>query len=201
MSLALNKPKLDNLTGDIWKSAERLRGKFKAYEYQGVILPIAVTTFEACFPDSIVGFVPDHRLNRDYLFYLLVAMKPALLRAMVVTTQPNINYVQIGGNYIPLPPFREQESIAEHIEHQIREIRDIQKSLNQQIATLTAYHKSLIHECVTGQRRVTEADVARSRLSQDTRQLNSEPSEGIGRLETKSADARQHFTDRPSRRL
>ncbi|MFZ4695583.1 MAG: type I restriction-modification system subunit M, partial [Verrucomicrobiia bacterium] len=42
MALSLNKPKLDNLTGDIWKSAERLRGKFKAYEYQGVILPIIV---------------------------------------------------------------------------------------------------------------------------------------------------------------
>ncbi len=42
MSLSLNKPKLDNLAGDIWKSAERLRGKFKAYEYQGVILPIIV---------------------------------------------------------------------------------------------------------------------------------------------------------------
>ncbi len=42
MSLALNKPKLDNLASDIWKSAERLRGKFKAYEYQNVILPIIV---------------------------------------------------------------------------------------------------------------------------------------------------------------
>ena len=42
MALSLNKPKLDNLAGDIWKSAIRLRGKFKAYEYQGVILPIIV---------------------------------------------------------------------------------------------------------------------------------------------------------------
>ena len=42
MSLSLNKPKLDNLAGNIWKSAERLRGKFKAYEYQSVILPIIV---------------------------------------------------------------------------------------------------------------------------------------------------------------
>jgi len=42
MSLALNKPKLDNLASDIWKSAERLRGKFKSYEYQSVILPIIV---------------------------------------------------------------------------------------------------------------------------------------------------------------
>ena len=42
MALSLNKPKLDNLTNEIWKSAERLRGKFKSYEYQNVILPIIV---------------------------------------------------------------------------------------------------------------------------------------------------------------
>ncbi|HRJ53714.1 MAG TPA: class I SAM-dependent DNA methyltransferase [Candidatus Thiothrix moscowensis] len=36
----LNRDQLNNLAGDIWKSAERLRGKFKAYEYQGVVLPI-----------------------------------------------------------------------------------------------------------------------------------------------------------------
>jgi type I restriction-modification system DNA methylase subunit len=39
---SLNKHKLDNLANEIWKSAERLRGKFKAYEYQNVILPIIV---------------------------------------------------------------------------------------------------------------------------------------------------------------
>jgi len=42
MSLSLNKPKLDNLANEIWKSAERLRGKFKAYEYQSIVLPIIV---------------------------------------------------------------------------------------------------------------------------------------------------------------
>jgi type I restriction enzyme M protein len=42
MVLSINKTKLDNLASEIWKSAERLRGKFKAYEYQNVILPIIV---------------------------------------------------------------------------------------------------------------------------------------------------------------
>ena len=42
MGTMLNKGRLDNLANEIWKSAERLRGKFKAYEYQGVILPIIV---------------------------------------------------------------------------------------------------------------------------------------------------------------
>jgi type I restriction enzyme M protein len=48
MALSLNKPKLDNLAGDIWKSAERLRGKFKAYGYQNVILPIIVVRRLEC---------------------------------------------------------------------------------------------------------------------------------------------------------
>jgi len=42
LTTVLNKSNLNNLTNEIWKSAERLRGKFKAYEYQGVILPIIV---------------------------------------------------------------------------------------------------------------------------------------------------------------
>ena len=33
------------------------------------------------------------------------------------------------------------------------------RALAGQIDTLTAYRKSLIHECVTGQRRITEADL------------------------------------------
>jgi len=42
MSQVINKDRLNNLANEIWKSAERLRGKFKAYEYQTVILPIIV---------------------------------------------------------------------------------------------------------------------------------------------------------------
>jgi type I restriction enzyme M protein len=42
VTTVLNKSKLNNFANEIWKSAERLRGKFKAYEYQSVILPIIV---------------------------------------------------------------------------------------------------------------------------------------------------------------
>ena len=42
MATVLNKSRLDNLANEIWKSAERLRGKYKPYEYQNVILPIIV---------------------------------------------------------------------------------------------------------------------------------------------------------------
>jgi type I restriction enzyme M protein len=47
-AISINKSKLDNLANEIWKSAERLRGKFKAYEYQNVILPIIVVRRLEC---------------------------------------------------------------------------------------------------------------------------------------------------------
>jgi len=37
-----NAESINNLANEIWKSAEMLRGKFKAYEYQNVVMPIIV---------------------------------------------------------------------------------------------------------------------------------------------------------------
>lgn len=38
----LNKERLNNLASELWKGAIKLRGKFKAYEYQAVILPMVM---------------------------------------------------------------------------------------------------------------------------------------------------------------
>ncbi len=122
---------------------------------------VAMTTFDACFPDSVVGFIPNHHVNNEFLFYLLVAMRPALLQSIVVTTQPNINYVQIGSHFIALPEITEQKEIVEMLEASLEKLRGLRESLGAQISTLTAYRKSLIHECVTGKRRISDADVAK----------------------------------------
>jgi len=122
MSLMLNKPRLDNLAGDIWKSAERLRGKFKAYEYQGVILPIIVIRRLEC---------------------VLLAWREAKSDE-VLARRPG------------------QQLIAAFVREKDGEFRVISAQIERQIETLTAYRKSLIHECVTGQRRITEEDVRRA---------------------------------------
>ena len=54
MKPIVDKDKLNNLTNEIWKSAERLRGKFKAYEDQAVILPIIVIRRLEC-PYPVAG--------------------------------------------------------------------------------------------------------------------------------------------------
>ena len=127
---------------------------------------VAILDFEACFPDSMVGLVPNHHTYLDFLYYLMRAMKGIMFRSAVLTTQLNLNYVRIGTNFAPFPPKDEQEKIAEFLDAKSTESRKTKAILNKQIETLTAYRKSLIHECVTGQRRISEADVRR--VSQDS---------------------------------
>jgi type I restriction enzyme S subunit len=61
---------------------------------------------------------------------------------------------------------KEQEAICTCLDAKLSEMKSIITGIEAQIDTLTAYRKSLIHECVTGQRRVTEADVARARRAE-----------------------------------
>ncbi len=120
---------------------------------------VAILDFEACFPDSMIGMIPGHKTNLDFLYYLMRSMRGIMLRSAVQSTQLNLNYVRIGTNFAPVPPLTEQKAIAEYLDAKEHESQLICTTIQSQIATLTAYRKSLIHECVTGQRRVTEADV------------------------------------------
>jgi type I restriction enzyme S subunit len=62
---------------------------------------------------------------------------------------------------VVIPPRDEQKEICAEIERRTKECNAVKAAIETQIATLTAYRKSLIHECVTGQRRITEADLNR----------------------------------------
>lgn len=120
---------------------------------------VAILDFEACFPDSMIGMIPGQKINLDFLYYLMRSMRSIMLRSAVQSTQLNLNYVRIGTNFAPVPPLKEQAVIAEHLDAKEHESHLISSTIESQIATLTAYRKSLIHECVTGQRRITEAEV------------------------------------------
>jgi type I restriction enzyme S subunit len=72
------------------------------------------------------------------------------------------NATKVGMFPIPLPKVKEQEQLIEFLDARLNQLQNVQQALNSQIETLPAYRKSLIHECVTGQRRVTEEDLRRA---------------------------------------
>jgi type I restriction enzyme S subunit len=82
------------------------------------------------------------------------------------TNLASTNATKVGAFPIPLSLIKEQEAICTYLDAKLSEMKSIVTGIEAQIATLVAYRKSLIHECVTGQRRVTEAGVARARRAE-----------------------------------
>ena len=106
-----------------------------------------------------------HKLKPMFLAYLTAAKYGRDYFEATGKKTTNLactNATKVGEFPIPLPPLAEQEAICLHLEEKLGELKRIVTGIESQIETLTAYRKSLIHECVTGQRRISEADVKRA---------------------------------------
>ncbi len=118
---------------------------------------VAILTFDACFPDSIVGFVPSAGVDRDYLYMVFLCMKPELLRQAPVNTQGNLNLERIGAMGIPLPPVGEQAQIAKRAEAETMQFDMRIHRLEREIELLREYRTRLVADVVTGKLDVREA--------------------------------------------
>lgn len=118
---------------------------------------VAILDFEACFPDSVVGFVPQDRVERDFLYYLFAVMKPVLLREAPVNTQGNLNVDRIGARSIELPPPEEQRQIVLAIERECAPLIEAIARAQREVQLLREYRTRLIADVVTGKLDVREA--------------------------------------------
>jgi type I restriction enzyme S subunit len=130
----------------------------------------AYTGDSAIIPSELEGTVAGYdmvvtvtRASSRFIAYCLLSryvLEGQLLLLTLRAAQPHLNAEELGSVFLALPPTRkEQEAIADHLDKKLAEVQRIVTGIETQIATLTAYRKSLIHECVTGQRRITEADL------------------------------------------
>lgn len=111
---------------------------------------VAILDFEACFPDSVVGFVPRDHMDRDYLYYIFSAMKPELLREAPVNTQGNLNVERIGCRGVALPPVDEQQRNVVLIEKRIMEADAAIERSACEISLLREFRSRLAADVVTG---------------------------------------------------
>ena len=110
----------------------------------------AILDFPACFPDSIVGFVPQPILNLEYLYHCLSAMKEELMSNAVLNTQLNLNVERIGSISIAYPSIQEQLKIVIYIESETARIDEAIDNVRSQIEKLEEYRTVLISDAVTG---------------------------------------------------
>ena len=109
------------------------------------IADAAMLGFDACFPDSVVGFIPSACIGRaDYFLAFMETAKTELIAFGPATAQKNINLEILGALLIPLPPLAEMERIVARVE----EIRSLCTDLRQRLAAARATQAQLAEALV-----------------------------------------------------
>jgi len=75
-------------------------------------------------------------------------------------SRQGLSHKELGLIRMPLPPLEIQVNVVAEIERSNRKHQNVRQCIESQIDTLVAYRKSLIHECVTGKRRITERELS-----------------------------------------
>ena len=106
---------------------------------------------------------PGHRLHFRFLAeYLSSPMGHGqIMSTFTGASRQGLSHKDLGLIRIPAPSIETQSEVVASLNTAEKQRSKLFSNIESQIATLIDYRKSLIHECVTGQRRISEADVAK----------------------------------------
>ncbi len=105
----------------------------------------------------------NHRINHRFLAMFLASPmgQGQILSSFTGASRQGLSHKELGLISIPLPSIDVQHAVIVALERQESIQNQVRTNIERQIETLLAYRKSLIHECVTGRRRISEDDVNR----------------------------------------
>ncbi|WP_052181110.1 restriction endonuclease subunit S [Alistipes sp. ZOR0009] len=79
------------------------------------IAKCSILSFEACFPDSVVGFIPNDKTVNEYIYFLLSILQGSIEELAPAAAQKNINLKFLRELQIPTPPIDLQNQFAKKI--------------------------------------------------------------------------------------
>lgn len=111
------------------------------------IAKTGILDFDACFPDSVVGFIPNKKTNIEYVQRWLSFLQKILEDTAPMAAQKNINLKILRELIVPLPPLELQNQFAERIQLIEAQKQQAQASLEKS----EALFNSLLQRAFTGE--------------------------------------------------
>jgi len=99
------------------------------------IAKTGILTFESCFPDSVVGFIPNKKTNVEYIQVWLSFLQNSLERTAPESAQKNINLTILRNLFVPKPPIELQNKFAE-IVHSVEKLKAKYKESERELDNL-----------------------------------------------------------------
>ena len=110
------------------------------------IAQTGILAIDACFPDSVVGFIPGKRVTQIYVHYWFSFFQKILEEQAPQVAQRNINLKTLSELEVMVPPIELQERFAAFVEQSDKSKFELGKALTD----MTALYKRIIQENLTG---------------------------------------------------
>jgi type I restriction enzyme S subunit len=111
------------------------------------IAKTAILGFDACFPDSIVGFIPGPRITVEYVRQWFASIQDRLEKIAPQSAQKNINLEILSNLQIPVPPLALQQKFVQIVQKYER-LRTQQREAERQAEHL---FQTLLHKAFQGE--------------------------------------------------
>jgi type I restriction enzyme S subunit len=116
------------------------------------IAETGILGFDACFPDSVIGVVPDPKeAEVGYVEYVLQSFKARLQALGQGSAQANINMGTFENERFPFPSVAEQRGIVTKLDALSQESQRLESIYRQKLTALDDLKKSLLHQAFSGQ--------------------------------------------------
>lgn len=115
------------------------------------IADTSILGIDACFPDSVVGFIPDtSKCEALFVKYLVDVNKTNLEDFAPATAQKNINLKILNDMRMPFPPLLEQKVIIEIVERLFRGADLIEKNIMNALDRIDNMGRSVLNNAFNG---------------------------------------------------
>jgi type I restriction enzyme, S subunit len=116
------------------------------------IAETGILGFDACFPDSVIGVVPNpNEAEVGYVEYVLQSFKARLQALGQGSAQANINMGTFENERFPFPKVEEQRRIVAKLDALSEESQRLESIYRQKLTALDDLKKSLLHQAFSGQ--------------------------------------------------
>ena len=116
------------------------------------IAETGVLTFDACFPDSVIGLVVNESLaDRNFVEYLLQSYKSKLQALGKGSAQANLNMGSFENEVFPFPSVEQQRIIVKQLDNLSKETKRLESIYQQKLIDLEELKKSLLEKAFKGE--------------------------------------------------
>lgn len=112
---------------------------------------VGILTYDCCFPDSVVGFLPNNENICEFIYYKLTTLQKELEELAPATAQKNINLKLLNDLKINMPILDEQTEIVRIIDDLLAKEQQAKELAENALAKIDLIKKSILARAFRGE--------------------------------------------------